>query len=61
MQGVWDTFNSQYNKIYWSDDYHSFLKQQNIAFACTSKPNTERRSKFEKRVQMNEKKNYWCL
>ena len=32
-RGVSDVFNSQYSKMYLSDDYHSFLKQQNIAFA----------------------------
>ena len=38
---VSDVFNSQYNKIYLSDDYPNFLKQQNIIFACIGKPNTE--------------------
>ena len=31
-KGVSDVFNSKYNKIYLSNDYHSFLKQQNIVF-----------------------------
>ena len=30
--GILDALNSQYNKIYLSNDYHSFLKQQNIVF-----------------------------
>ena len=49
-------FNLQYNKIYLTDDYHSFLKQQNIVFACIGKPNTEKRSEFEKKIVMNENK-----
>ena len=32
--GVSDVFNSQYNIIYLLDDYHSFLKQQDVVFAC---------------------------
>ena len=39
---VSDVFNLQYNKIYLSVDYHRFLKQQNIVFACIGKPNTEK-------------------
>ena len=38
------------------NNYHSFLKQQDIVFACIGKPNTEKRSEFEKRIQMNENK-----
>ena len=41
-------FNSQYNKIYPSDDYPNFLKQS-IVFACTGKPNTEKRFEFERK------------
>ena len=55
-KGVADIFNSQYNKIYLIDDYHSFVKKQNVIFACICKPNTEKRSEFEKRIQMNENK-----
>ena len=44
----------QYNKIYQTDDYHSFLKQQNIVFACIGKHNTEKRSEFEKKIVMNQ-------
>ena len=43
-------------KIYLSDDYPNFLKQQNILFACIGKPNTEKRSEFEKKIIMNENK-----
>ena len=31
-KGVSDVFNSQYNKIYLSDDYDIFLKQQNMYY-----------------------------
>ena len=55
-KAVSDVFNSQYNLIYLSHDYHSFEKKQNIVFACIGKPNTEKRSDFEKRIQMNENK-----
>ena len=41
---------------YITDDYYSFLKQQNIVFACFGKPNTEKRSEFEKTIVMNENK-----
>ena len=51
-KGLSDVFNSQCNKIYLSDDYYSFLKWQNIVFACIGKPNIE----FEKRIEMNENK-----
>ena len=54
--GLLDALNSQYNKIYLTDDYYSFLKQQNIVFACFGKPNTEKRSEFEKTIVMNENK-----
>ena len=47
-------FNSQYNKMCLSDDQPNFLKQQNIVFACIGKPNTEKRSEFEKKIVMNE-------
>ena len=53
-KGVSDVFNSQYNKIYLSDDFHNFVKKESIVFACIGKPNTEKRSQFEKRIQMNE-------
>ena len=33
-KGVSDVFNSQYNIIYLLDDYQSFLKQQDVVFAC---------------------------
>ena len=39
--GILHAFNSQYNKTYLSNDYHSFLKQQNIVFACIGKPNAD--------------------
>ena len=55
-KGVSDVFNSQYNLIHLSHDYHSFVEKQNIVFACIGKPNTEKRSEFEKRIQMNENK-----
>ena len=54
-KSVSEVFNSQYNKIYLSDDYPNFLKQQNIVFTCIGKPNTEKRSEFEKKT-MNENK-----
>ena len=54
-KGVSDIFNSQYNKIYPSDDYPNFLKQS-IVFACTGKPNTEKRFEFEKKIVMIENK-----
>ena len=38
------------------DAYHSFLKEQNIAFACIGKSNSENICEFEKKVTMNEKK-----
>ena len=56
-RGVADLFNSQCNKIYLADDYHSFLKQQNIVFTCIGKPNSEEWYEFEKKVTMNENKN----
>ena len=46
---VSDVFNSQHNKLYLSDDYPNFLKQQDIVFPCIGKPNTEKRSEFEKK------------
>ena len=49
-----DPFNSQYNKISLIDNYHIFVKKQNVIFACG--PNTERRLEFEKRIQLNENK-----
>ena len=55
-KSVSEVFNSQYNKIYLSDDYPNFLKQQNIVFTCIGKPNTEKRSEFEKKTIMNENK-----
>ena len=51
-----EVFNLQYNKIYLSDDYPNFLQQKKIVFACIGKPNTEKRSEFEKKIIMNEKK-----
>ena len=54
-KSVSEVFNSQYNKIYLSDDYPNFLKQQNIVFTCIGKPNTEKRSEFQKKT-MNENK-----
>ena len=56
FKSVSDVFNSQHNKLYLSDDYPNFLKQQNIVFACTGKPNTEKMSEFEKKILMNENK-----
>ena len=50
-KGVSDVFNLQYNKIYLSVDYHRFLKQQNIVFARIGKPNTEKRSDFQKKFK----------
>ena len=32
------------------------MKQQNIVFACIGKPNTEKRSEFEKKIVMNQNK-----
>ena len=55
-KGVSDVFNSQYNKLYLSDDYPNLLKQQNIVFACIGKPNTQKRSEFENKIVMNENK-----
>ena len=55
-KSVSEVFNSQYNKIYLSDDYPNFLKQQNIVFTCIGKPSTEKRSEFEKKTIMNENK-----
>ena len=55
-KGVSDVFNSQYNKIYLSDNYPNFLKQQNIVFACIGKPNTEKRSELEKKIDIKRKK-----
>ena len=51
-----EVFNLQYNKIYLSDDYPNFLQQQHIVLACVGKLNTEKRSEFEKKIIMNEKK-----
>ena len=56
-RGVADLFNSQCNKVYLADDYHSFLKQQNIVFTCIGKPVREERYEFEKKGPMNENKN----
>ena len=47
-------FYSQYNKIYLSDDYPNFLRQQNIVFVSIGKPNAEKRPEFEKKIIMNE-------
>ena len=55
-KGVSDVFNSQYNKISFSKEYRDFLKKRNIVFACIQKPNTEKRSEFEKKIVMNESK-----
>ena len=55
-KSVSEVFNSQYNKIYLSDDYPNFLKQQNIVFTCIGKLNTEKTSEFEKKTIMNENK-----
>ena len=37
MYYLGDAFNSQYNKLYVAEEYHKFLKQQNIVFSCIGK------------------------